>query len=68
MTTGITDVEWLDSKVCELSDLNEKLNQLLKRIECEMRYAGWNNIKSDACIDNEQRNALYNEILGAIHD
>jgi hypothetical protein len=27
MTTGITDVEWLDAKVCELSEENARLKQ-----------------------------------------
>ena len=30
MTTGITDIDWLDAKVCELSDKNIVLVALLK--------------------------------------
>lgn len=32
MTTGITDVEWLDAKVCELSDENKRLRAALTAI------------------------------------
>lgn len=30
MTTGITDVEWLDAQVCKLSDENARLRAALK--------------------------------------
>lgn len=62
-TTGITDVEWLDAKVCELSDLNDKLMSVLGRCECEMRYAGWWDANSGNVKEgNEQRLKLYQEI------
>ena len=32
MTTGITDVEWLDAKVCELSDEVARLFNILQEI------------------------------------
>lgn len=37
MTTGITDVEWLDAQVCKLSDENERLRAERLKLDRRIR-------------------------------
>ena len=41
MSTGITDVEWLDAKVCELSEINAELLEALEKLIEEVEERGY---------------------------